>query len=169
MEIAGKEIALAVFILLPVLILGISFPLAMRKMEGNSFLKRHLEKLRDTPFVTFGSVVLTLIFVLSSVPKFISLESVLVSFEAWGYPSWFMYTVGAIEFVGGVALLSTAAAPLAATALAGVMIGAMVTHLVQGAFGLAVIPAVLFVALSYIGVIRAMQKRDMYHDSSLPA
>ncbi len=169
MELAGKEIALAVFILLPVLMLGITFPIALRFMEGRKFMKRHIEKLRQTPLVTFASVGLTIVFVISSVPKLISLNSVVGSFEAWGYPAWFMYVVGILEFVAGVALLSTRAAPLAATALAGITMGAVVTHLSQGAFGLATIPALLFVALSYIGVIRALQKRDMFKDMWLPA
>jgi len=169
MEMEAKHIALALFVLLPVLILGISFPIAMRFMEGRKFLERHLRQLRETPILTLGSVGLTVVFVLSSIPKLITLESVMGSFQAWGYPSWFMYVVGAIEFVGGIALLSTAAAPIAATALCGVMLGAVITHLLHGAFGLATIPALLFVALTYLGMIRALQKRDMFKDTSLPA
>lgn len=169
MEIAGKEIALALFVVVPVLILGISFPLAMRRMEGESFLKRHLTKIQDTPLISIGSIALAVIFVLSSVPKLITLESVTMSFQEWGYPSWFMYAIGAIEFVAGVALLSTAAAPIAATVLCGVMLGAVLTHLWSGAFGLATIPALLFFALAYIAMVRALQKRGMFEDMSLPA
>lgn len=169
MEMAGKEIALALFVVIPVLLLGISFPIAMRFMEGRRFVTRHLEKIKDTPLLSGGSVALTVVFVLSSVPKLVTLESVALSFQSWGYPSWFMYLVGIIEFIGGVALLSTAAAPLAATVLCGVMLGAAVTQLWSGAFGLAAIPTLLFVALAYIGTVRALQKRGMFEDMSLPA
>ncbi|HEY2824748.1 MAG TPA: DoxX family protein [Gemmatimonadales bacterium] len=51
------------------------------------------------------------------------------AFVIWGYPMWFMYAVGAVEMIGGLALFVPRVASWAAMGLMAVMIGAVVTSL----------------------------------------
>ena len=69
-------------------------------------------------------------------------------FVAWGYPAWFRVVVGASEAVGAVLLLLPVLRPYGAAGLAGVMAGAVVTHLANGEAVGAAVPAVLALALA---------------------
>ena len=53
-------------------------------------------------------------------------------FRAWGYPDYFYLLIGAIEAVGGIALLIPRLASGSAVVLAVVMIGAAITQLTSG-------------------------------------
>jgi uncharacterized membrane protein YphA (DoxX/SURF4 family) len=53
-------------------------------------------------------------------------------FRAWGYPDHFYLVIGAIEVVGGIALLIPRTASAAGIVLSIVMIGAAITHWLNG-------------------------------------
>ena len=54
------------------------------------------------------------------------------AFDRWGYPVWFMFFIGALEFAGGLAILVPRIAGYGALTLATVMLGALVTRLIHG-------------------------------------
>jgi len=54
------------------------------------------------------------------------------AFERWGYPVWFLFFIGVLEFGGGLAILLPRIAPYGALVLAIVMLGALVTRLIHG-------------------------------------
>lgn len=53
-------------------------------------------------------------------------------FVDWGYPSWFRLVVGAGELVGGALLLSPRRRFLGAALLVVILVGAALTHVVNG-------------------------------------
>jgi len=56
------------------------------------------------------------------------------AFNKWGFPVWFMYFIGVLEFVGGILILvPTRIGGYGAITLAVVMIGAFVTRSIHGA------------------------------------
>ncbi len=52
-------------------------------------------------------------------------------FERWGYPDWFRVTTGVLQAVGAIALIISPVSFLGALVLAGVLLGAITTHLVN--------------------------------------
>jgi uncharacterized membrane protein YphA (DoxX/SURF4 family) len=75
------------------------------------------------------SAVVAAAFVFFGSGKLMGSEMYVQGFEKWGYPLWFMYLIGALEVVGGIALLVPRIASYGALALAVVMLGATFTHL----------------------------------------
>jgi hypothetical protein len=61
--------------------------------------------------------------------KFAGSPEVVQTFDVIGFGQWFRYLTGALEVVGGMALLIPAAAALGAILLMCVMAGAVLTHL----------------------------------------
>jgi putative oxidoreductase len=82
-------------------------------------------------------------------------------FAGWGYPAWFSMAVGVAEVCGAIALFVPDVAVYAATLLAAVMAGALVTLLRHpgGPFGWGVTPAVYIVLLTIIAAVRSRQRR----------
>jgi uncharacterized membrane protein YphA (DoxX/SURF4 family) len=100
------------------------------------------------------SILLALIFLASGLAKLASLEFELVAFERWGYPIWFMYSIGAVEVLGGLGLLIQRLSAAAAAALALMMIGAIATHVIHSEWGMLAAAAAIFlatVARAYLG------------------
>ena len=52
--------------------------------------------------------------------------------ETWGFPLWFMYFIGVVEFLSGILLLIPKFRPAASLVLAVVMIGALSTRSISG-------------------------------------
>lgn len=74
-------------------------------------------------------------------------------FDAVGIGQWFRYVTGALEVGGAVLLLVPALAGVGALLLAGVMLGAVLTHLfIIG--GSPVVPLVLMIVTGYIAFAR---------------
>jgi uncharacterized membrane protein YphA (DoxX/SURF4 family) len=74
-------------------------------------------------------------------------------FDAVGVGQWFRYATGALEVLGAVLLLVPALAGAGALLLAGVMLGAVATHLfVIG--GSPVMPLVLLAVVAFIAFAR---------------
>lgn len=106
--------------------------------------------------IAIFSIVLSLVFLLSGVAKLAGLAFEIAAFERWGYPLWFMYTIGALEVAGAIGLLIRRTSALAGSSLGLMMIGAVATHFRHAEFGMLVV-AIIFSALS---IIRAWIGRD---------
>ena len=92
-----------------------------------------------------GSILLAIAFIMSGGMKLTGPEEMVANFTRWGYPSWFMYAIGALEVAGGIGLLIPSLAGLAATGLVVIMLGAVGTHLRFAEWGPAVPPTLLLV------------------------
>ena len=98
--------------------------------------------------VLFGGL-----FVLVGVMKF--LDPVWArSFARWGYPDGFYLVVGALEAIGGVALLVPRLTTYAALLLMTMMAGAVLTHLVHGEWQRLPPPLVYLLIVAVIGWLR---------------
>jgi hypothetical protein len=74
-------------------------------------------------------------------------------FDAVGIGQWFRYVTGGLEVLGAVLLLVPALAGVGGLLLAGVMLGAVLTHLfIIG--GSPVVPLVLMIVTGYIAFAR---------------
>jgi len=96
-------------------------------------------------------------------------------FQSWGYPMWFMFTIGCIEILGAAAMLVPRFALAGALLLAAVMLGAAGTlirhpgtHFFRGrqAPMRATTPLVWFAVLSAIAFVRWRQMRMSARASS---
>ncbi|MFF7180466.1 DoxX family protein [Streptomyces sp. NPDC008121] len=65
----------------------------------------------------------------SAAPKLVGHWSAAESFDAIGWGDWLMYTVGALELAGAIALVIPILSSASAIALTGLMAGAFVTQL----------------------------------------
>jgi putative oxidoreductase len=81
-------------------------------------------------------------------------------FAGWGYPPWVSMVVGIAEVCGAIALLVPAVALYAATLLAVVMAGALITLLrhPDGPLGWGATPSVYIILLIIIAVCRSRQR-----------
>ncbi|MEU4797265.1 DoxX family protein [Streptomyces sp. NPDC023327] len=92
--------------------------------------------------------------VASGVPKLIAHPTAVEGFDklGWGAPG--MYTIGALELLGGVALLLPLLSSLAATAFIGLMVGAFIVTVTAFGGENAATPLVLIVPLAWIAWAR---------------
>jgi uncharacterized membrane protein len=90
-------------------------------------------------------VLLAAAFAFAGINKLFGLqEEVVDNFNKMGVGAWFRYFVGALELAGAIGLLIPRLSGLAALGLAGVMVGASLTHLfVLPPAALALVPATL--------------------------
>ncbi|MFI2614232.1 DoxX family protein [Streptomyces sp. NPDC018584] len=88
--------------------------------------------------------------VASGVPKLIAHPTAVESFDklGWGAPG--MYTIGALELLGGIALLLPLLSSLAATAFIGLMAGAFIVTVTALGGENAATPLILAVPLAWI-------------------
>ncbi|WP_223774035.1 DoxX family protein [Streptomyces sp. 135] len=88
--------------------------------------------------------------VASGVPKLIAHPTAVESFDklGWGAPG--MYTIGALELLGGIALLLPLLSSLAATAFIGLMAGAFIVTVTALGGENAATPLILTVPLAWI-------------------
>lgn len=68
-------------------------------------------------------------------------------FEHFGYPPWFMYAIGLLEFIAAFALLHARLLPAAAAALGAVLIGAVFSHLKAGDALVLTVPAIVMLLM----------------------
>ena len=105
---------------------------------------------------TIGTWVLTVVpsslLLLSGGAKLAGAET--AGFHELGFPDGFVYVVGFVEFFGTLAFLSPRLATWAALPLIGVMIGATATHVGQGQYGMALVPAAFAVMVGVVGWLR---------------
>ncbi|MFI1468574.1 DoxX family protein [Streptomyces wuyuanensis] len=90
----------------------------------------------------------------SAFPKLIGHSSAAESFDRIGFGDWFMYTVGALELAGAVALLIPVLAGVSALALIGLMAGAFVTQMTVFDGQHALTPVLVALPLAVIARVR---------------
>ena len=93
---------------------------------------------------------LAVIFLISGIAKLAGLELLIIYFRMWGYPEWFMYVCGAIEFLGAIALFMPRFTTVAAACLAVFMVGAAGTHLINLEMPMASISAGIMLAAVWL-------------------
>lgn len=100
-------------------------------------------------------ILLAALFAFAGLIKLIGVQAEVEGFDLIGLGQWFRYLVGTLEVVGAIGLLVPRWSGPAALGLAGVMAGAIVTHLtVLPPASYALIPAVLLVVLGLIAKVR---------------
>ncbi|MFE9437648.1 DoxX family protein [Streptomyces sp. NPDC006602] len=100
-------------------------------------------------------VFLALFYVIASaLPKLIAHPSAVEGFDRMGWGSAGMYTIGALELAGGIALLIPVLQSVAAMALSGLMVGAFVVTLTYLNGENAATPLILIVPLALIAWAR---------------
>ena len=88
------------------------------------------------------------------------------AFSRWGYPVWFMYFIGVLEFVGGILILIPARiASYGAITLAVVMVGAFVTRSIHGSsagdlISIAFFAVAMLILFLHRGGDKLITKRD---------
>ena len=105
------------------------------------------------PFNKFTvlSFVLAVLYFGSGASKLAGAEMQVQSFLRWNYPMWFLYLTGLLEVLGAGLLLAQSTRLVGTVVLGCVMLGAIVTHVAFGEFGMALAPVVLLLLLGWIG------------------
>lgn len=91
-------------------------------------------------------ILLAIFYALAASGKLISRPQVIEMFRNWGFPDKFYLVIGILELLGAIGLLIPRIASYAASGLIMLMIGAAVTHLVNGE-GLQVLRPIIFMML----------------------
>ncbi|MFB0618815.1 DoxX family protein [Streptomyces sp. AGS-58] len=97
----------------------------------------------------------------SALPKLIAYPSAVESFDAMGWGSGAMYTIGALELAGAIALLIPVLQSVAALALGALMVGAFIVQLTAFDGQNAATPLILLVPLLLIAWARRQHNRDL--------
>ncbi|NVK25912.1 MAG: DoxX family protein [Gammaproteobacteria bacterium] len=96
------------------------------------------------------SYILALIFFASGGAKLFSLSFEVEAFTRWGYSITFMYFTGILEVLGAIGLLIKRLSSLSAFCLAGLMLGAIGTHIIQREMPMFFVATFIFLAtISY--------------------
>ncbi|MGW6057520.1 DoxX family protein [Streptomyces sp. NPDC055189] len=107
-------------------------------------------------------VLLGLFFALASgMPKLIAHPTAVEAFErlGWGEPG--MYTIGALEVLGGIALLIPVLGSVGAAALVGLMVGAFIVSVTALGGENAATPLILIVPLVWIALARREKTTEL--------
>ncbi|OIK03209.1 DoxX family protein [Streptomyces monashensis] len=97
----------------------------------------------------------------SALPKLIAHPSAVESFDRIGWGSGAMYTIGALELAGAVALLIPLLQSVAAIALSALMVGAFIVQLTAFHGQNAATPLILMVPLIVIAWARRGSNREL--------
>ncbi|MGW0873780.1 DoxX family protein [Streptomyces sp. NPDC002740] len=97
----------------------------------------------------------------SALPKLIAHPSAADAFDEMGWGSAGMYTIGALELAGAVALLIPVLQSVAAVALGALMVGAFVVQVVVFDGQNAATPLILLVPLAFIAWKRRASNADL--------
>ena len=89
-------------------------------------------------------ILLAAFYVLAASGKLMSRPQVIEMFRHWGFPDKFYLVVGTLELLGAIGLLIPRLSGYAASGLIVLMIGAALTHLINGE-GLQVLRPLLFI------------------------
>ncbi|AYN41880.1 DoxX family protein [Streptomyces dangxiongensis] len=99
--------------------------------------------------------------VASALPKLIAHPSAVEAFDKIGWGSGAMYTIGALELAGAVALLIPVLQSVAALALGALMVGAFIVQLTAFDGQNAATPLILVVPLLLIAWVRRQHNTDL--------
>nr|WSY55698.1 DoxX family protein [Streptomyces sp. NBC_00886] len=97
----------------------------------------------------------------SALPKLIAHPSAVEAFDKIGWGSGAMYTIGALELSGAVALLIPMLQSVAATALSALMVGAFVVQMTAFHGQNAATPLILIIPLALIAWARRGQNVEL--------
>lgn len=97
----------------------------------------------------------------SALPKLIGNQYAVDAFDKIGWGSAGMYTIGALELAGGVALLIPVLQSVAAVALSALMVGAFVVQMTVFGGENAATPLILIVPLALIAWARRGSNADL--------
>ncbi|WP_030348037.1 DoxX family protein [Streptomyces sp. NRRL S-1022] len=97
----------------------------------------------------------------SALPKLIAHPTAVESFDRIGWGSGAMYTIGALELAGGIALLVPVLQSVAAIALSALMVGAFIVQLTAFDGQNAATPLILIVPLTLIAWARRSHNTDL--------
>ncbi len=98
-------------------------------------------------------ILIAVAFVLIGVGKFAD-PSWARNFDRWGYPDGFYMVIGALEAVGGLALLVPRLTSYTAAMLGIIMIGASLTHWLHGEMARVTPPLMYLAVLVIVGIGR---------------
>ena len=94
--------------------------------------RRSAAHVAATALLWLATAYLVMVFVRAGAAKFSDTSGWAHAFAAWRFPRWFRMLVGAAELSGAALVLLPPLAPVGATVLAAVMLGAMGTHVWHG-------------------------------------
>lgn len=101
--------------------------------------------------VRIATYLLAAIFLASGTAKLLALPFEVDAFTRWGYPSWFMYLTGILEVAGAIGLLVPRVSALAAFCLAGLMVGAVGTHVMHAEWPMLVLASGILALAAWRG------------------
>lgn len=108
----------------------------------------------ETAAATTAAWVLALAFAFFGATKLAAADAQVAMFQGWGYPLWFMYTVGAAELTAAILLLSRKTAFYGATLVAALMFGGIATHALAGEIMQLWLPAMTLTAAGLVATLR---------------
>jgi uncharacterized membrane protein YphA (DoxX/SURF4 family) len=92
--------------------------------------RAHLIKAARVIGTWLPAILLVLIFVPQGFAKFDDASGWARAFRLWGYPDWFRITIGALELLAALLLITGRFAVLGAMTIMVIMLGGMATHLI---------------------------------------
>lgn len=101
----------------------------------------------SSKLLIIGAALVGLAFLASGSAKLAGTEKLALQFAEFGFPLWFMYLIGATEVVAGGLLFWSPTRFLASGVLAGVMVGAVGSHLMVG-HGADTVPSAVLLVLT---------------------
>ncbi|KAB2362914.1 DoxX family protein [Actinomadura montaniterrae] len=107
------------------------------------------------------SLIAAFLFFASAMPKFAGQADAVETFTRIGWGQWFRYVTGAVEAAGAIGLVVPRLAGFAATALIGLLAGAVLTHLLVLDAAWALFPAALAAVCAVIAWDRRAETRDL--------
>jgi len=96
------------------------------------------------------AILLMLVFLRASARKLFGVDETVSHFQAWGYPHWFMLLVASIELCGAVLLPFFRTMRLGSLLLVPIMLGAIGTQVIHGAYPKVIAPAVVLTLLLFL-------------------
>ena len=108
---------------------------------------------------TVFAVLLSAFFVLGGTMNILASPEILADYERWGYPVWFPYVTGGLEWTAAV-LIALPATRLAGSALAAaIMVSAAGTVILHGEYLHAVPPVIVFTLVCLNGWLTRKNSR----------
>ena len=105
-------------------------------------------------------ILLAIQFLVPGILKLMANPGWITRFRAWGYPDRFYLLVGAVETFGTLVFLIPRLSIYGATALAIVMAGAFVTHLLHSEIARAIVTLTLGILVAITGYTRSRARRQ---------
>lgn len=154
LEVAVPIDPLALFVTLPIVGLTLTFVYVVRvtsEPAPDAEEKRSTwERARRTGYWA-SSTILSVVYVMTGLPKLTGFDDILHRFSAWGYSEDFALFIGVSEFLAGILLLIPGLSLYAAAYLGLIMVGAVYTHLAFDPFVWTLLPIVCLSFLAFIG------------------